>query len=269
MTTTTTPIDVDRLGPVAAGPVIRWLSGRALRRMRRLPSLFVPVILMPLFFVVAFTGSFDGVTRLDGFPTDELVNWIAAYSMLQGATMAGVGSAGVIATDLENGFLDRLLASPVPRMAILLGPLAYAATRALIPTTLVLLVAAAQGADMPGGPMGIVLVYAGTVGTSMVIGSLGLAVVLRIRRYQAISIVQMGAFLILFPSIGQVPLGLLTGWMSTAARVNPTTNVLRMTRQGFIGEVSWADTWPGLVVIAVGTVVFLTWARRELDRLAG
>ena len=70
----------------------------------------------------------------------------------------------------------------------------------------------------------------------------------------------------MFPSIGQVPLALLDGWMKSVARVNPVTNVMRMMRQGFLGEVTWADTWPGLLVVAVGITVFFGWARLELDR---
>ncbi len=44
------------------------------------------------------------------------------------------------------------------------------------------------------------------------------------------------------------------------------TNVLRMTRQGFIGDVTWTDTWPGLLVLVLGFALFMGWARLELER---
>jgi hypothetical protein len=44
--------------------------------------------------------------------------------------------------------------------------------------------------------------------------------------------------------------------------------VLEMTRQGFVGDVTWAETWPGLVTIA-GLIVVLAWfALRGMQRMA-
>jgi ABC-type polysaccharide/polyol phosphate export permease len=47
-----------------------------------------------------------------------------------------------------------------------------------------------------------------------------------------------------------MPLNLLTGWLHTVARFNPFTNILELARQGFLGDVSWQSTWPGLVAMA-------------------
>jgi ABC-2 type transport system permease protein len=247
-------------------PGIAELAKRNLIRLLRVPSILVPMVVMPLFFVIAFTGSFDGISRVDGFPTDKLINWVAAFAMLQGASFAGVGTAGAVANDLDSGFIDRLLVSPIRRSVILLAPLVYTVVRALVPITAVLLAAALKSADFPGGVLGVIVAYAGGLGGALVIGAFGLGVVLRLGDIKAVTLVQMVSFLLMFPSIGQVPISLLDGWMEAAARVNPVTNVLRMTRQGFLGEVTWADTWPGLLVIVIGFAVFMSWARYELER---
>ncbi|MYA75050.1 MAG: ABC transporter permease [Acidimicrobiaceae bacterium] len=246
-------------------PVV-WMCHRNLTRFTRLPAILVPLIVMPVFFLVVFTSSFDGITRLDGYPTENLINWVVAFALLQGAMFSGVGTAGTVANDIENGFMDRLLVSPVRRGAIIVAPLTYTAIRALIPLTLVTVLAFAMNADVPGGILGIVLAYTGGIGGALVIGCFGLGVVLRTGDVRAMTIVQMTSFLVIFPSIGQVPIALLDGWMEQVARVNPATNLLRMTRQGYLGDVTWADTWPGLLVIACGIAVFGPWARAELIR---
>ena len=46
------------------------------------------------------------------------------------------------------------------------------------------------------------------------------------------------------------PLHLLTGWLQTVAKINPVTQVVEAARQGFVGSVTWADTWPGLLALA-------------------
>jgi ABC-type polysaccharide/polyol phosphate export permease len=74
-------------------------------------------------------------------------------------------------------------------------------------------------------------------------------------------------FVAMFLSVGQVPLGIMEGWLHAVARVNPMTNLLRMARQGFVAEITWAHTWPGLVVILVGTAIFGALAYTGLRKL--
>ena len=47
-------------------PTILGMARRNLTRLVRLPSILVPMAIMPMFFVIAFTGSFDGITRIEG-----------------------------------------------------------------------------------------------------------------------------------------------------------------------------------------------------------
>ncbi len=252
--------------PTALTPTVAQLAHRVILRTLRVPQIIIPVIVMPAFFVIAFTGSFEGVTGVRGFPTNNFVNWIAAYAMVQGSAFAGVGAAGTMAQDIDTGILDRLLVSPIRRTAILIGPLVHTALRAIIPVVVVLVIAGINGLDFPGGVAGVGIAVVGSVGTAVVIGCIGLAVVLRIGNIRAMAIVQVVAFAFLFPSIGQVPISFMSGWLQDVARINPATNVIRMTRQGFIGETGWAPTWPGLIVIVVGTLIFGAWARYELSR---
>ncbi len=247
--------------------VVGRLAWRGIVRMRRLPSLLIPIVVMPMFFAIAYTGTFDGLTDVRGYPTDRVINWVLAFSVLQGAQFAGIGAAGVVSNDLDNGFIDRLLVAPIGRSTIVLGPLGYAAVRSLVPTTLVLTAGFAAGARLEGGMAGLVVLYAGAAGFAVVVGLFGIAMVLRIGNIRAMTVVQLLAFLALFVSIGQVPLSLLTGWLHDAARVNPVTNVLRFARQGFLGPVTWDQTWPGLLALVGMALPFVVWVRVELGRL--
>ncbi|MCB0997272.1 MAG: ABC transporter permease [Acidimicrobiales bacterium] len=230
-------------------PVVWALSRRGLQRMTRRVSLIIPVVAMPVFFVVAFSGTFNSLSNFDAYGTDEVINWMVPWAVLQGAAFAGMGAAGSLATDLEGGFFDRLLLAPVPRTALVAGPLLYAGLRSLIPTTLVIIVSVALGADLEGGVLAVVVLYVAAIGVSMVMGLLGTTVVLIIGNLRALALAQVLLFTFMFLSIGQVPLSLMDGWLHAVARVNPMTNILRMARQGLLGDVSWTNTWPGLVAI--------------------
>jgi ABC-2 type transport system permease protein len=244
------------------------LATRSLVRIRRIPAAIIPTVAMPIFLLLAFSGSFSAVTDLPNFPTDNMLNWVLPYAVLQGAAFAGVGAAQAVAADLENGFYDRLLMSPASRWSLMAGPVAAAAIRALLPLVTVTSVAVIGGASFEGGILGLLILVLAAEGFAVVGTFWGLGVVYRLRTQRSGALISVGVFVAMFLSIGQVPLSVMQGWLHSVARVNPITNLLRMSRQGLIGEVTWADTWPGLLVIAVGTIgfgLFAATGMRHLD----
>jgi len=115
------------------------------------------------------------------------------------------------------------------------------------------------GADWPGILGLLVLALTGAI-ISTITGLWALGVVFRIQSQKALGLVQVGIFATLFLSIGQVPLSVMEGWLHGAARFNPTTNLLRMARQGFLAGVGWDLTWPGLVAGGLGIAALLAFA---------
>jgi ABC-2 type transport system permease protein len=91
------------------------------------------------------------------------------------------------------------------------------------------------------------------------------------------AIMQLGLFISMFLSTAQAPLSVMTGWLHSVASVNPVTNILRLSRQGFLnrtiegqrvgGTVTWHNSWPGLLAIVLLSAFMLIFARRGLDKL--
>ena len=50
--------------------------------------------------------------------------------------------------------------------------------------------------------------------------------------------------------------------------MNPVTQVVDAARQGFVGGVSWAGTWPGVVALAGMLAVLGALSLREMRRTA-
>lgn len=239
------------------GRVAAALTGRGLVRMVRIPSIIMPMLVMPVFFVVAFSGSFAAAVQIEGYGTDKAVNWMCAWALLQGAAFSGVGAAGAAATDLENGFFDRIRLAPVAPITVLFGLLGYSIARAVLPVTAVLLVAfGLLDADMPGGFLGFVMAYVSAIGMAVVISLLALSVVFTFKTLQSLGLVQILIFGLMFLSVGQAPLVAIEGWLHDVAAINPVTRIIRMCRQGFLGDVTWGITWPGLVALAGMITVF-------------
>lgn len=186
---------------------------------------------------------------------------------MQGTSFAGIGVAFGTARDLESGFYDRLLLAPVPRRTLVLGSLGTAAVRGTFPLLIVLPVGLLAGARVPGGVAAVVVLAACSVAVAVLAALWALGVVYRLRSQRALGLVQVGIFATLFLSIGQVPLSVMRGWLHGAARVNPATNILRTARHGFLDDVSWSATWPGVVALAGLGAVLAAWAVTGFRRL--
>jgi ABC-type multidrug transport system permease subunit len=74
-------------------------------------------------------------------------------------------------------------------------------------------------------------------------------------------------FLAIFLSTAQMPLHLIDGWLHDVARFNPITNVLALARQGFLGDVTWSTTWPGLVALGGMALFFVTFSVRGMRKV--
>ena len=258
------------VGPGGAGhgaAVVVALTRRGMARMVARPSLMIPTLLMPLFFIVSFTGAFSSLTRLEGYGASNVYDWMAPYAALQGSVFAGIGGAASAADDIENGFFDRLLLAPGRRLPILLGTAAYSGLRSLIPTTAVLLASSMGGLSLRGGPMGLVCLYAATVGMAVVFCLLGLTVAYRMRTMRSMMLVQVVGFSSMFMSTGQVPLHFMEGWLRVVAGLNPLTDVLQFARQGFLGPLAWSTTWPGMVALVSMVLVTGLAAGRSLGKM--
>jgi len=241
---------------------------RGMRRIKARPVLIVPTIVMPVVLVISFTGAFSSLTRIEGYGTSNIYNWMAPYGALQGAVFAGIGAVGSSADDLEQGFFDRLLLTPGSRFPLLMGTVGYSAFRALIPTTAVFFFSLALGMTVPGGIIGVLSLYIATSFLAVVFCLIGLVILYKMKTQRSLMLMQVIAFGALFISVGQVPQSFMDGWLKIAARYNPITNVLELSRQGFLGDVTWSTTWPGLVALASMSFIAGGLAWRGLKKLA-
>lgn len=243
------------------------LAVRSLRNLRRLPSAFLPALLMPVFQVVSFSGTYAGVTEIPGFPTDRSVNWYLPMAVAMGASFAGLGTGFSMIRDLQTGFYDRIRMSPAARRQILLGPYLAAWSRAGLAVVLVTLVGLALGARPVGNPAGLATLMLAGLGMATIGAGWGLGLAYRFKDMRAAAIMQLTLFLGLFLTDAQTPLEVMDGWLRPVAEWNPLTRVLGVARQGFVGGPDWATTLTGIAAMAVLSVLTALFAFTGIRRL--
>ncbi len=256
-----TPIPAWRINAAT----IAALMARAKNELVRVPGAAIPGVLAPTIFFLGLNGVFGALTHLPGFETLSYESFFVPVSMLQGAGFTGAAAGVNLARDIERGWLDRLLVSPAPRWVLLSGTVLAASARSLIPAGFVLAIALLLGAGWPG--IDGVLVGAFMVAAMAAVAACwGSMLALRFKSQSAAPLMQAGMMALILTTTAYAPLALLQGWLQDIARINPVTKVLEATRQGFVGSVTWTDTWPGIVALAGMLALLGALALREMRR---
>jgi ABC-2 type transport system permease protein len=242
------------------------LIRRAANELLRVPGAAIPGVLAPTIFFLGLTSVFTALDTLPNFPA-PYKDWLIAVSLLQGAGFTGAATGVNLARDIEQGWFDRLLVSPAPRPVILAGLVISAALRSLIPATFLLAVGFAIGVNWPGVD-GLLIALFAVMGMGTVAACWGTMLALRYRSQSAAPLMQAGMLLLVLTTTAYAPLYYLTGWLHTVARYNPVTQILEAARQGFIGSVTWSDTWPGLLALAGLLALLSALALRGMRRTA-
>jgi len=246
---------------------IRTLMARTRNELLRVPGAAIPGVLAPTIFFLGLNGVFGALTQLEGFTTGSYESFVVPVSMLQGAGFTGAAAGVNLARDLEQGWVDRLLVSPAPRWVLLTGSVLAASTRALIPATFVLAIALPLGASWPGLD-GLAVTYLMVAAMAAVAACWGSMLALRFKSQSAAPLMQAGMMALVLTTTAYAPLALLQPWLQSVAEVNPVTKVVEAARQGFVGAVTWADTWPGIVALLGLLAVLGALASREMRRTA-
>jgi ABC-2 type transport system permease protein len=249
---------------------VAYLLGlRNVLNVFRIPGNYITVIGLPVLVLIFFGGAFSRLAIVAGYPPGDALGWVTPFAVVIGAAFAGLGSAYDVARDVPSGFMDRLLVSQASRSALVIGEVIGTIGRAWMQLIAVLVIALPFGVGWHGMAGAIPLLALASAGVAVWSALWALAVLYRLPSAQSIGLVTIGIFLVGMLATGQVPVHYQEPWLAAIARVNPMTPVLTMSRQGFLGPVTWSHTWPGLValVAAAAVLAMLTWASlRRLGR---
>jgi ABC-2 type transport system permease protein len=212
------------------------LAWRDLHNLVTNPLLFLPPLLMPIFFFTAFAGGLSAVSNVPGFDYPPgYTSFIFAFVLCQSAAFGGVFSGFTIAADFQFGFGRRLLLATPNRSALILGYGVVALIRTMVTLTAVTLIGLAVGMNIDGGGLDVFGMY-GLAAIFNITGLLFAAgVALRFRSLQATPLMQVPVFLFLFLAPVYVPRDLLGGWVHAVAPFNPATHLMETLRDLIAG----------------------------------
>lgn len=247
---------------------ITMLAWRSLVVTLRTPAVVIPSLIISVFFLLVYEATLGDAANffLSG---QSYLGFILPLSIVS-AALSGAGTAGqAIVRDIENGYFDKLLLTPVSRGAVLLGPMIAGAIVLVLQTGLVTIVGLFMGLNPATGLAGLLtmLLFALLLGIAFAGFTVGIA----LRSGNAAA--TQGASFLFFPlsflTATFVPVDLLSGWIKTAAIYNPITYILEAMRTllntGWDAEIM-ARGFASILLMAAITYTFAIFSLRARVR---
>lgn len=245
------------------------LTRRALREAIRQPANEVANAFIPLFFYVV-TVSAVGSIAAEAFGVVDYKGFQLPVAILQGAAGVASGSGLAMTTDIQSGYLEKLLLTSTPRFAVVLGRMLSDAIKAMILAGLIITLALVYGSGFESGPAGIVILLLATGGFALAYAGIGMAIALKTGSPQAAQAGFILFFPLLFLAPTFAPMDIFADWLEFTARMNPVTYVLEGMRSLILDGWDIASLAKGGAAVAgIATVTFTLVALSLRGRTAG
>ena len=218
---------------VASQPLIRARKGgflrdmvtvsqRALRSTIRDTEVIIPALLIPVFMYLVTVGALEDFAET--IPGLDYRAFQIPVAVLFAVT--GISRAITVVTDIQTGYFDRLVVSPVNRLALLLGLMVADFALVVALTVPVIIMAVIAGVNFETGIPGILvfMVMAGMWG--LVFAGFPYTIALKTGNPAAVNLSFLLFFPFLFMTTLFVPQEAMTDWLSTVADYNPVTYLL-------------------------------------------
>lgn len=228
---------------------LRTVAKRAIRLASREPETLIPAIVIPLFFFIVNVGALSNISKFAGIADFKAFQLPVAIVF----AVTGISRASSLVSDIQSGYFDRLLISPVSRHALLLGLMVSDMLVVVLLSIPVIILGLALGVSFASGVLGILAFILLASLWGLAFTGFPYAIALKTGNPGAVN----SSFLLFFPfaflTTTFLPKAALTGWLATVAAYNPVTYLLDGLRS--LTTTGWAakDLLPALAAIgAVG-----------------
>lgn len=237
-----------------------------LRKIRHDSSQIWMRSIQPALWLLVFGEVF---TKLRAIPTGQFsyLQFMTPGVLAQSVMFVAIFYGITLVWERDLGLLNKLLSTPAPRSAIVLGKALSAGVRGIFQAIAVLLLALVIRVDISLNPLHILGVFVIIIVFGMCFSSLSmfLASILRTRE-RMMGIGQAITMPLFFASNAIYPISLMPGWLKAIATVNPLSYIVDAMRALLItGDLS---TLPiDILAITIATAVLLTLASLSFRRI--
>jgi ABC-2 type transport system permease protein len=248
-----------------------WMVARQLRNISRQPIWVFMMVVQPMIWLIIYGQLNKNVGAQGRGPSaGSYIQFLAPGIICMNAFFGGMWSGMGMITDLDRKVVDRFLAAPASRLAIVLSQVVRAGITAVLQTVILLLAGLALGVRVHGGVLGWLAVFAAAflLASAFAGFSNGLALIFR-RPESMIATANVVGLPLMFLSSILVTIALMPGWIQTVTRFNPVNWGVHAARNSVNSDNAWAATGEYLLLLFAAmavTSLFATWCFRAYQR---
>jgi ABC-2 type transport system permease protein len=246
-----------------------WMVVRLSRNLMREPIWIALLLIQPMIWLVLYGQLFSRVPSLRGHAStyvEFLLPGIVVMNAFFGGSWAGMG----MIADLDRHVIDRFLATPVSRFAIVFAQVVRSALTASIQGMILILVGFALGVRIHGGVLGVIVVLATAALIAMVFSGISNGIALLVRREATmIAASNFVSLPLMFLSSILITQRVMPDWMQQVARFNPVNWGVQAGRHAVVDGGKWGTVGLFLLFLATAAAVtasFATWCFRSYQR---
>jgi ABC-2 type transport system permease protein len=240
-------------GPAGFTRDLLTVAGRATRQLRRELAFVIPALVIPIFFYGVNVGSLEGIASVAA-PGFDVRAFQLPVAIIFAVT--GVSRANALVLDISGGYFERLLLTPVHRLALLLGLMASDFVLIVALSVPVIVMGWITGVTFVTGPAGILAFILLAALWGIAFNGFPYAIALKTGNPSAVG----ASFILFFPfaflTTAYVPEEALSGWLATIAQFNPVTYLLAGLRS--LISTGWDPAAIGGALLATGLVAVVS-----------
>jgi ABC-2 type transport system permease protein len=246
-----------------------WMIVRQLRSVSRQPVWVGVMVVQPLIWLLLYGQLFSRVSALRA-GASSYVEFLLPGIICMNAFFAGSWSGLATIDDLEHHVIDRFLAAPTARSAIILSQVLRAGIVAIGQALVLLLLGLALGVHVQHGAAGWFVVLAASALLATAFSGLSHGIALLVRREASmIAVANLIGLPLVFLSTILIPTQQMPHWIERISRFNPVDWGVRAARNGVVAGDEWSVTGGLLLLLFAATVIttmFATWCFRAYQR---
>ena len=229
----------------------------------RMPLWSLFTLIQPLIWLIIFAQLFGHFVETDNY-MDFIMPGILIMTVLFGSSWSGVS----LLREISAGTVDKMLVSPVSRVAIVLSRVLHSAIQVIAQALIILVVAWLMGSAISMNPlhifMAMLIVLFLAVGFAAL--SNGFAITLQ-REEPLVMIGNLMTLPLMFFSSALVPKQFMPDWIEFISIINPITYAVEAVRAVLVGPPDFTLFSKGLVFMLLFSGIALTWAVTAFNSL--
>jgi len=232
------------------------LTMRWVRRLSREKFSMLFTLVQPMLFWLIFFGNlFQRAADVQVTQAPNYISFLAAGVVVMTVLNNGLAGGVDLLFDKENGFLERLMSTPINRTSVVVSRFLFVTTITCLQVLVILGVAWFFGVEAATGLPGIAMILLISMLFGVGLTAISMALAFSVKSHgDFFSVLGFLSLPMIFLSSALVPLQAMPAWMSFLAKFNPMTWAIDAVRPLILS--GWAEALPKIGMVVMIMLVF-------------